>query len=97
MIIDQKTLRSAAYAADIEPDAENEVSGAYLMQRYSGRNMYGRSCAGVVGTLGDAIRFVLELADQDVDVGAMGEPCMDNMGRDAIVYWPDVQAGPDEV
>lgn len=55
---------------------------ATLRINYSGRNMYGRSCFGIVA---DDPAEVIELA---AIVGIRGAQT-DSMGRSTIVYWPD--------
>lgn len=62
----------------IAEHAEGEVR-----EGYSGRCMYGDECWGIVG---DASR-IIEVAGGHGLFGAK----MDSMGRDSIVYWPDMK------
>lgn len=74
---------------DIEEDCE-------FRNAYSGRNMYGRQCVGIV-TYGRHLSMLVRLADFLRDSGinsvydAFGNVCMDNIGQGAIIYFPDLQ------
>jgi hypothetical protein len=69
---------------------------------YSGRGMYGRQCIGIVGDestcmriVGQAIKDAHAQADNDElvfddVVDTLLDSCRDSMGRDIIVYWPEV-------
>lgn len=52
---------------------------------YSGRAMYGRTCCAIVGPAAAAI---IEAA---AEVGIKGA-VTDSMGRQAVVYWPGIDA-----
>ena len=54
-----------------------------LRLNYSGRGMYGNSCLGIVT---DDPTACMEYAAQRGITGAK----MDNMGRQYIVYWPNI-------
>lgn len=68
---------------------------------YSGRGMYGRNCAALVGSepacmeiIGHVIKRI-HVEDDNIDfddiVDTLLDPCRDNMGRASIVlYWPEV-------
>lgn len=59
---------------------------------YSGRGMYGRECVGVVTSNMATLLMVLGQKGFDVEQRV----CTDNMGRDTIVYFPDLQDDPDD-
>ena len=54
-----------------------------MHQNYSGRGMYGETCLGIVT---DDPTACMEYAAQRGITGAK----MDNMGRQYIVYWPNI-------
>lgn len=63
-----------------------ELADSYgnLYEKYSGRGMFGAHCVGIVtdnpsAVIGAAMRSGIEGHRRD------------SMGRDAIVYWPDIQ------
>lgn len=64
-----------------------------LRESYSGRGMYGRSTAGVVGSINDvfeAIGEILEYGDED-EIEIVREGCRDgvrtdSMGLSSIIY-----------
>jgi hypothetical protein len=58
--------------------------GGDVYRRYSGRGMYGAKCLGIVCGCPDTARKSARRRK------ALGEPCVDNMGRDYIVYWPSL-------
>lgn len=57
--------------------------GGQVYAEYSGRGMYGRTCFGVV--CADEV----ECIEAAAKIGLRGAK-VDSMGRDAIVYWPNV-------
>lgn len=64
--------------------------------RYSGRFMYGAECVGVevpnpVVFAGLVGVFAAWNSDLDVVNAALAGMCWDEMGRDFIVYWPDLE------
>ena len=93
MLTLQERLRNAC--------RESEVVSYY--NDYSGRSMYGRSCVGIVGDRRDCMK-VISAVMQDIAAanGAHGvlqvgewfdtllDFDMDNMGRDMILYWPNL-------
>lgn len=70
-------------------------------QSYSGRCMYGETCVGVVienSTSEFSIGFEVarHFIENDIELSGQEEHdfCRaksDSMGRDTIIYWPDVQ------
>lgn len=72
---------------------ENEYS---FSNGYSGRGMYGGKCISI--TTGDILLTLLELSDYLHNNGiesatdTLGSPCMDSMGMDKVVYFPDCEA-----
>lgn len=65
----------------------------YETRSYSGRGMYGRECLGV--TVEEPVSFALELgeaigADDERSFGRLPAVRWDSMGRDYIVYFPNV-------
>ncbi len=59
---------------------------------YSGRRMFGRECVGIVCQNPLVICLLLGKAGFDVDLVVE----RDNMGRDTIVYFPELQDDSDE-
>ena len=61
---------------------------------YSGRAMYGAKCVGIVGDMGDAMRFVLAVAqvvDREMAEFLTRDVRSDSMGLSNIYYWPGLQ------
>jgi hypothetical protein len=91
------TLQQRLRAACID---SGEVS---YYSDYSGRSMYGRNCVGISGLRKDCMKVISEVM-QDIAAanGAHGvlqvgewfdtllDFDMDNMGRDMILYWPNL-------
>jgi hypothetical protein len=69
-----------------------------LSKNYSGRGMYGRETAGVVGNLGEIVQAIAAVAveyaenaefDETINVDSFIKDMnisIDSMGRDTIVY-----------
>lgn len=84
-------------------NACKEADDVKFYNDYSGRSMYGRSCVGIVGSRRDCMK-VISAVMQDIAAanGAHGvlqvgewfdtllDFDMDNMGRDMILYWPNL-------
>lgn len=78
--------------------------GVSFYNGYSGRGMYGRKCVGITGDMqgcmrvvGETLKYVHEVAEEDgmsFDrvVDALMAFMQDSMGRDIIIYWPDIEA-----
>lgn len=64
-----------------------EAVGGELYPRYSGRGMYGAKCVGIV--CADPTAAIEEAAAR----GLRGSR-WDSMGKDFIVYWPDIPSPP---
>ena len=72
---------------------------------YSGRFMFGRECVGIVGSESDCMEIIREVIkdahaqgmefDFDSLVDTILDYGRDNMGRDMIFYWPNVQSLPE--
>lgn len=64
---------------------------------YSGRGMFGRSCVGITGSIGNCMAVVgavIKTAlrdDLDATVDAMLDFSQDSMGYDVIMYWPALE------
>ncbi len=75
-----------------EPDAE-------LRSDYSGRGMYGRTCLGFVvrnpQIIGAAVAIGLACTDID-PVEMMSHAARDSMGRDFIIYFPEITVSSSE-
>lgn len=78
----------------------------YETRSYSGRAMYGKSCLGVTlvafDSLGDLVADVLEAIDTTDEsdqiccvVEAFRCMRMDSIGKETIVYFPDVEFSDD--
>lgn len=71
--------------------------GCKYRDNYSGRGMFGRTCAGIVTnnanrTIGKLIEYLVR---QGIDYEeALGNICTDNMGLGFIVYFPSVSTKP---
>ena len=67
---------------------------------YSGRGMFGSSCVGIVGAVGDLARFVFALGMHSTLALTEEEPAWDewsdvredSMGTATIFYFPQVEA-----
>lgn len=78
-----KTKMSREATIDLIDDIATEVGGD-VRESYSGRGMYGETCYGIVC---DNANRCLELAGA---AGLLGGK-VDSMGRQMIVYWPNVR------
>lgn len=74
---------------------------ASFRSNYSGRGMYGENCVGISGSedeCRDIITYtILEMHDDRYEdfhnaVKTLLSYNTDNMGRDIIMYWPDLQS-----
>lgn len=71
--------------------------GCNYYEKYSGRGMFGRYCAGIVTDRG-MIEVILELADYLHKCGVdnvkeeLGRVCYDNLGLDMVVYFPSISS-----
>ena len=84
-----------------EYDGELDYYGSY-----SGRCMYGRNCPGIVLKTSESYMTPLDvavrLADYIRDEGEdnanelLGSICMDNLGLDTIIYFPDYDIDAEE-
>ena len=61
---------------------------------YSGRCMYGRTCIGIVGDdmLTELVNLCDRLHDEEINSAydSLGCVYMDNMGRQSIIYFPNL-------
>ena len=80
-------------------DLAFEVDGD--ARTYSGRGMYGKSCAGITISdesslveLGAAIVTTIE--DEDLSDTLIKGARLDSMGRGVIVYWPTIETDGDD-
>ena len=56
---------------------------------YSGRGMFGVTCFGVSGSIGDIIEFMVALSMESAEAMHMArETRTDDFGRRIIAYWP---------
>lgn len=60
---------------------------------YSGRGMYGKKCIGIEvnSTENAMLDLGYSAANSSVTSERIAKPHVDNMGRDFIVYWPNVE------
>jgi hypothetical protein len=81
--IDFDTLENIAYQVDGETYAN-----------YSGRAMYGKSCAGIVLDESDLIKLgavIFELVeDEELRYELLSNYSLDNLGQRVIAYWRGV-------
>jgi hypothetical protein len=85
----------------IEELGDDDVS---LRESYSGRSMYGRSCPGITGSMSGCMQIIgtvikaahFEHSNDEVIfeevVDMLLDFCQDSMGRDVILYWPQLEA-----
>jgi hypothetical protein len=92
-----QTTITADHLALLEP-----LEGVTVAPVYSGRYMYGQTCFGLItdDPLSTVIQFTRALLEADVrDASALTEVLdalahdvrQDQMGTQAIVYWPHIQ------
>ena len=87
-----------------------ESNDLELTTDYSGRGMYGTQCIGFIGDinafklgfdlrdfLNDFIADGNELGEDLLDTLRNSKVCMDNMGRDSIIYFPNIKYIDDEI
>ena len=67
---------------------EAEYREGEVRTDYSGRNMYGRQCFGIVVRYKSDLEEILQAASEGFLAEDMGEPHWDNMGLSYIAYWP---------
>jgi hypothetical protein len=79
-------------------DACNDSGEVEFRHNYSGRAMYGRECVGITGDMSDCMLVIGEIIKQqkeepsfDDDVDTLLDFKTDSMGRDVIVYWPQLE------
>ena len=66
----------------------------YFYADYSGRGMFEKRCVGIVCS--NMCRCLIELCAYlqtngvEVDIGELIPVCYDNMGKDMIVYFPEI-------
>jgi hypothetical protein len=90
--IKKDDLAEAVEAAGLDPSA--------VYWDYSGRGMYGATCFGIVGSLSDAVKVLIGLAEQETRNEGDAENVRelvdlmrtDSMGPDSIVYFPGAEA-----
>jgi hypothetical protein len=75
-----------------------------LRTDYGGRAMFGITCIGVIGQVGDLLRFAAACRRTADELGLPGEELIDalaravrsdNMGHEQIFYFPGVALDPD--
>lgn len=91
MEITRETLELALENADLMED------GNIRIRTYSGRGMYGSTCAAVTLPSASLMAFVVELTLLLAEDGQEGEARRlaavmrtDSMGLDIVAYWPGV-------
>lgn len=87
-------------ACEQTEDSDYEVR---FRNDYSGRGMYGRRCIGIVGSEKGCKQVVAEVLKQahsdpssDLEFDTVADTLLDydrdSMGRDIIMYWPQVDS-----
>ncbi len=79
-------------AADVYAEFENLDLGAEV-RWYSGRGTYGADCVAICGTNSacmSAISTVCERANEATRE-VLNDPKSDSMGRDIVMYWPQLR------
>lgn len=83
------TLKDVAWQAGVE-----------IYPDYSGRNMYGATCFGIVGTIDSYTDFVLRLVSEDHDLAEAfvksNSLAQDDMGLSTIYYWTGIAGFPSD-
>lgn len=91
MLTLQQRLRTACHG----------VEHVSFYNGYSGRCMYGKECVGISGSRADCMTVIGEVLrqahnDPKMDFGQTVDILlqydMDNMGRDMILYWPQLES-----
>lgn len=84
--VERDDIESAAWAADIDID-----SG--ITWNYSGRFMYGKKCFGIIGSMEDYSKFLVQLTQTQPDLAweLAQAVSTDSMGTSAIFYFPGFQ------
>lgn len=76
-----------------------EDEGLDYREEYSGRGMFGRSCAAIIcdnplNTLCGLFAYIVD-SDEDLDgydvQYALGEPKEDSMGMSSVLYFPKLK------
>jgi hypothetical protein len=66
-----------------------------LRKAYSGRNMFGRTCIGIVcdNIVGVSLELAVDLQENGMNdlIQLMVNASWDSMGRQSIVYFPSLQ------
>lgn len=85
MILQREQVMQALERADLNESA--------LYDDYSGRGMYGATCLGIVGSTGDAAKFLIALAFEgdEAALSLAAYTRTDDMGMSMITYWPNAQ------
>lgn len=81
--VDHNEIIERLYESGMDEDA--------LRPDYSGYNMNGRTCLGIVCGLSEFVAFVLNLG---ADYDWLPSVRTDSMGMSTIYYWPSVQVAP---
>lgn len=78
-----------------------EHEGYRFYKNYSGRNMFGKTCVGIVTdkNLYVTVAMLCDIISGDEcgtafdsSADALGEICQDELGKDRILYFPSIQA-----
>lgn len=81
-------MRYAIFYDDLKEIADN-LNGE-VRADYSGRGMYGKTCAGIVISQQELPHLRTVIAESELYDFPMQR---DSMGYDIIVYWPSVYCG----
>ena len=66
----------------------------YFYSDYSGRGMFGKCCVGIVCS--NMCKCLIEMCAYlqkmgiEIDLNTLAPVCYDNMGKDMIVYFPNI-------
>ncbi len=95
----------AKLVKDVCEQTEDSDYEVRFRNDYSGRGMYGRNCIGIVGSEKGCLQVIAaalkqaradSIHDSEVDFDGMVDTLMDfdrdSMGRDIIIYWPQVDS-----
>lgn len=83
-------------------DACDDSGEVEFYNGYSGRGMYGEQCVGITGSFSDCMLVIAELIKAEREESGFNDMVdqlldfkQDSMGRDVILYWPDLEKAED--
>lgn len=78
-------------------DLEINLPGDLRVRSYSGRGMYGKYCAAIVGdSVAEITAGIAATAEPEVALELLKGFRTDSMGKGAVVYWPHIKCEDNE-